>query len=337
MPKTIRLNTKDLRWCALVLFTLTCLPQGGEGAAASAPSDAKREAASADASARKVEHERKPKPELAAAHKPKLGATTMHKPKPEATTKHKPKPKPEPTTKHKPKPKSKHEPKPKPTPNPLPTPNPSPTPPSYGQVTVTITVHVSGNVAFLNNGIPTVAPRPIAGAQVSGVGSTTSGEAITDAKGNCTFTVGAEQGSSVLVCATALTYVDACQDIQATVASASVEFVLADNTDLTSQRYPLFDGTGAGTIDNQGNEYRYLGRGEYYTMINGQLQIFLPFGGGEYSSFSPYTIGYYNSDQYGNYDFGGVDYYSPQTGILYQPVGPGYYLSASGAYFKPLP
>ncbi len=29
MPKTIRLNNKDLRWCALVLFTLTCLPRGG--------------------------------------------------------------------------------------------------------------------------------------------------------------------------------------------------------------------------------------------------------------------------------------------------------------------
>ncbi len=320
MAKTIGLNNKDLRWCTLVLFTFTCLPRGDHGAAVAAPSDAKRQAARPDASRSKGKHEPKPEPDPKAKHKPK--------PKPEPTE-HKPKPKPEPT-KHKPKPKPKH------NPSPSPTPNPSPTPPPNGQVTVTITVHVSGNVAFLNNGVPTVAPGPIAGADVSGGGPTGSG-AITDAEGNCTFTVVAEQGASILVEATALTYVDAGQDINdATQGSVSLEFVLADNTDLTSQRSPLFDGTGAGTIDNQGNEYRYLGRGEYYTMINGQLQIFLPFSGGIY--WSPgLDIQYYNSDQFGNYDFGGADYFSQETGILYQPVGPGYYLSASGDYFKPLP
>ncbi len=211
-------------------------------------------------------------------------------------------------------------------------------PPFNGQVTVT--VQVSGNVAFLSNGTPTVAPgRPIANAGVE-ASALNTGSGSTDDDGNCTITVLANLGETITVTAAATTYEGAAQSFTATGESASLEFVLPDNLEIIDQRCPLFDGTGSGAVDSQGNEYRYLARGYYYeTTTSGQIQYFEPLGGGIYQC-STLSIELFPGDPNGEYDVGGEDFVVAifyGKGVVYEQVGPGYYMTTGGAYFKPLP
>jgi hypothetical protein len=251
---------------------------------------------------------------------------------------------PKPEHKHKPKPEHKH--KPKPSPNPQPPSGPSspanPEPPLINSITVT----VMGNVAFLKNGVPTVAFGPIPDAQV--YVDAQSEPVNTDENGSVTVTGDFGDGAEITVEADALTYIatHSYAAIPASGGTASVDIVLPDNTNVTTTRFPVFDGTGAGVVDNQGNQYQYLGRGEYYTTINGQLQVFLPFGGGEWQCPALHLY-IYPSDENGDYDFGGA-YYTFATGTvnmsedviaIYGQVSPGEWvdLSNSGIYFEPLP
>jgi hypothetical protein len=203
-----------------------------------------------------------------------------------------------------------------------------------------------GNVAFLKNGVPTVAFGPIPDAQVYVDGQ--SEPVNTDENGNVTVSGPFGDGAEITVTADALTYIYTGSNatIPASGGTASLDIVLPDNTNVTTTRFPVFDGTGAGVVDNQGNQYQYLGRGEYYTTINGQLQVFLPFGGGEWQCPALHLY-IYPSDENGDYDFGGA-YYTFATGTvnmsedviaIYGQVSPGDWvdLSNSGIYFEPLP
>jgi len=198
----------------------------------------------------------------------------------------------------------------------------------------------------LINGVPTVAPGTIGVASIVAAALTDS-YGYTDENGNCTLTVTANLGGTVGVTADAWTYWAGTQGITVSGESGSVDIVLLDNTYYTALRCPLFDGTGSGVVDNEGNQYRYVGRGEYYmTTASGQIdgtpgQLFLPTGVNIYVSYG-LQIGCYPGDPNFEYDPGGSGFVfehttEPYTQVYYQQVSPGYYMSASGAFFMPLP
>jgi hypothetical protein len=205
----------------------------------------------------------------------------------------------------------------------------------------------------LNNGVPTVAPGTVAGAQVTALAAGASYAAVTDENGNFTITVSSKSihpGDSVQVSCVLITYNTADLDVTAPASGATVSgvnFTLADDTTLTTQRCSLLDGTGHGVKDSLGHEYRYLGRGEYYATINGQLWIFVPTGNGIYSyqnpSNSAQSIGVHLSDANGNYDPAGGDWalVSGSGALLgvFEPAGPGTFVNKanSGTFFDPLP
>jgi hypothetical protein len=208
---------------------------------------------------------------------------------------------------------------------------------------VIITGHVSGNVAFLDNGIPTVAPGPIAGASVS------AGELNmkTDQQGNFTSYVEVDRpGELIGADAFALTYLVAYQNVtwQPGVTTVSISLVLPDDPNAVSQRLPLFDGTGDGVVDQAGNQYHYLGRGEYYATIGGQTEYFVPIGEPEDYACAALGIEYYTSSNLGVYENGG-GYFSRKEirngGLqaIYAPEGGGVYGTGGTNlyYFKPLP
>ena len=263
---------------------------------------------------------------------------------------------------HGPKPKKHHGSK---TPAPTPTPTPTPTSVPMGiTMLFTITGHVSGNVAFLDNGIPTVAPGPIAGAEVGVSGALQNGSATTDQQGNFTISnVVADSGQSIVVCASGLTHLIACQGVILSPspsvrfvpsddpnfsfkAYVTISFVLTDDPNAVAQRFPPFDGTGDGAVDQAGNQYHYLGRGEYYATIGGQIEYFLPAGPEDYYC-AALELGYYSSDDQGNPEAGGDGRYftckqnnqNPVIVAIYQSAGGGVYTSVgtNGYYFKPLP
>lgn len=302
----------------------------------------------------------------AASDKKVAAAKTKHQAKP--TESHKPKPKSQagathhaekndhkskPEPKHKPKPVHKHKTKPSAKPSPPSNPSPPTNPHRPTNDSFTITGTVTGSVASLNNGVPTVAPGPVAGAQVTALAAGASYEAVTDENGNFTITVSSDSidpGISVQVSCVLLTYNTAELDVTAPASGATVSgvnFALADDTTLTTQRCALLEGTGDGVKDNLGNEYRYLGRGEYYATINGQLRIFVPTGNGIYNyqdtSNSALSFGFHASDANGNYDQAGDDWALVSASgallVVFEPDGPGTFVdqASSSIYFKPLP
>jgi hypothetical protein len=304
----------------------------------------------------------------AASDKKEAAAKTKHQAKP--TESHKPKPKsqagaakhPEkkdhkakPEPKHKPKPKPAHKHKPKPSPKPSPPSNPSPptNPQRPTNASFTIAGTVTGSVASLNNGVPTVAPGPVTGAQVTALAAGASYDADTDENGNFTITVSSASinpGSSVQVSCVLVTYETAELNVTAPASGATVsgvDFALSDDTALTTQRCSLFDGTGDGVKDNLGNEYHYLGRGEYYATFSGQLRIIVPTGNGIYSyqdtSDPAMSLGFRTSDLNGNYDQAGADWALVNADgallLVFEPDGAGAFVdvASSGIYFKPLP
>ncbi len=230
-----------------------------------------------------------------------------------------------------------------PIPPPLPSLPPGGLTPPLSALEVTITGNVSGNVAFLNNGIPTVAPGPISGVTVDAGGPLGDATATTDQQGNFTiYNVFVNPGETISVIASAGSYETESQDLTLSTASASVSFVLPDDPTIVNQRLPLFGGTGNGAVDQAGNQYHYLGRGGYYATIGGQTEYFIPIGQEDYYC-AALGIEYYPSADDGTYEFGSAYFACVENGqlaVLYGPVGGGVYMSLGSGpseYFKPLP
>ena len=123
---------------------------------------------------------------------------------------------------------------------------------------------------------------------------------------------------------------------------ANVSFVLADDPKAVNQRLPIFDGTGDGAVDQAGNQYHYLGRGEYYATMGEQTEYFVPFSRPEDYYCAALDPEYYSSDDQGSPETGGPYFACKENGqlvALYQSAGGGVYTTGgtNGFYFKPLP
>jgi hypothetical protein len=208
-------------------------------------------------------------------------------------------------------------------------------------LTVTITGHVSGNIAFLKNGIPTVAPGPIANAGVVVTGYTDA-NGTTDQQGNFTLSLQVLPGESIGVYVVALGYISGAKIIPFSMATAvSISITLPDDPLIVDHRMPLFDGTGDGAVDQAGNEYHYLGHGEYYATIGGQTEYFTPQFDNERYYCAALNLFYYASDIEGTYGLNG-GFFTLARGeerlAIYESVGGSVYVNINepSSYFKPL-